>query len=262
MKMVFRVIAAGALAAAALALAAGGQARNGASLSIVVTFTPTGTISVALPDGTPLGTTSGAPTVIPAGYYTIVLYGPGECIQLPLWELTGPGVNVQDNMHGGEVDTHSLPMTFQPSSTYTWHSDRNQAVVYTFKTSADTTGTKPPASSSATPTSSSGAASTDSPVGSSLLHFQGTLAGSVSAAGKLTLSFKGMTVRKLAAGRYVLTVTDQSKAAAFLLRKAKRTVTVTGEAFTGKRSATVSLTAGTWAVSPRAGATAYSIRVG
>jgi hypothetical protein len=64
------------LLAALLVLAPAAGARDAADLSLQVTFTATGSISVTLPDGAPVGTTSGAPTVIPAGYYTIHFSGP------------------------------------------------------------------------------------------------------------------------------------------------------------------------------------------
>src|SRR6185369_11301859 len=108
------------------------------------------------PDGTPVGTTSGAPTVIPAGFYTLTLNGPGECINLPLFELKGPGVNIQDDMLGGETDTHALYANFLPNSIYTWHIDRNQALLYSFRATSDSVG-------GATPTTSGSSTSTKTP---------------------------------------------------------------------------------------------------
>ena len=133
MKSALRLIAASAFLAGLLTLAPAAQSRTAASLSLVVSFTAEGVVSVSLPNGTPVGSTSGAPTVIPAGFYTIVLNGPGECINLPLLELKGPGVNIQDDMLGGETDTHNLYATFLPNTTYTWHIDRSQSIVHTFK---------------------------------------------------------------------------------------------------------------------------------
>src|SRR5262249_53853499 len=108
---------AGALAAVLVALAPTAHASRVANLSLRVTFTPAGKITVTLPDGTPVGTTAGAPTTIPAGYYTLLFYGPGECINLPLFELRGPGVNINDDMLGGETDVHTLYATFAPNAT-------------------------------------------------------------------------------------------------------------------------------------------------
>ena len=80
------LLAAAALAALALAFAPGAGA---VSLSLDVSFSATGQISVTLPDGTPVGSTSGAPTVIPAGFYTVVLSAPGGCTELPYFDLEG-----------------------------------------------------------------------------------------------------------------------------------------------------------------------------
>src|SRR5438128_3676834 len=98
-----RIVPVCALVAGLLALAPAAQARRADSLSLIVNFTPSGVVTVTLPGGASVGTTSGSPTVIPAGFYTVVLHGPGECINLPLFELKGPGVDIQDDMLGGEV---------------------------------------------------------------------------------------------------------------------------------------------------------------
>src|SRR5262245_6217706 len=138
-------LAAGVLCVAGilLSLAPVGQAQRAANLSLTVNFTAAGVVTVTLPDGTPVGSTSGAPTVIPAGFYSLNLAGPGECINLPLFQLSGPGVNIQDDMLGGEVEKNTLYATFLPNTTYTWHIDRSANVVHSFRTSSDVVGTQP-----------------------------------------------------------------------------------------------------------------------
>jgi hypothetical protein len=252
-----------ALAAAVLALAPAAHGARVANLSLRITFTAAGAISVTLPDGTPVGTTAGAPTLIPAGYYTLLFYGPGECINLPLFELRGPGVNINDDMLGGETDIHTLYATFTPNATYTWHSDRNEAVVYSFRASSDVVGTQAAASGSSTGSTGSGAKPTSQDiVGSAVLPFRGTLTGAVSAAGRLTLAYKGKSVTRLEAGRYTVKVDDRSSTNGFLLQKPKHAaVSVTGGMFLGKRSLAVTLTAGRWLVRPSVGKTTYAILV-
>jgi hypothetical protein len=254
---------ASALAASALALVPAAHASRTASLTLRVTFTAAGAITVTLPDGTPVGTTGGAPTVIPAGYYTLAFYGPGECINLPLFELRGPGVNINDDMLGGETDVHTLYATFAPNATYTWHSDRNESIVYTFRASSDVVGT--PSSASAPSTSSSGShpkATSQDVVGSAILPFRGTLTGAVTAAGRLTLAYKGRSVTSLKAGRYTVAVDDRSSTNGFVLQKPKHAaVRVTGGMFLGKRSLAVTLTAGKWLVMPSVGKPTYAIVV-
>jgi hypothetical protein len=254
---------ASALAAALVAFVPAAYGSRSASPSLRITFTAAGSITVTLPDGTPVGTTGGTPTMIPAGYYTLLFYGPGECINLPLFELRGPGVNINDDMLGGETDVHTLYATFAPNSTYTWHSDRSEATVYTFRASSEVVGTQSPATGSSTPSSSSTAKATSQDiVGSAVLPFRGTLTGGVTAAGRLTLAYKGKSVSKLEAGRYTVAVDDRSSTNGFLLRKQKRApVSVTGGMFLGKRSLAVTLTAGRWFVLPSAGKATYAIVV-
>ena len=69
----------------------------------------------------------------------------------------------------------------------------------------------------------------------------------MSAAGKLSLTFKQKSVTTLKAGRYTLSVADLSKTAGFSLQNGKRTLAVTGAALVGKRSRVITLTAGQWA---------------
>ena len=62
-----RLIAAGFLAAALLVLPSAALGRAAANPLINVNYSLSGSIAASLPDGTPLGTTSGSPTVISAG---------------------------------------------------------------------------------------------------------------------------------------------------------------------------------------------------
>lgn len=258
-----RLLAASTVLASLLVAAAPGQARRAATPSLRITFTAAGSIAVTMPDGTAVGTTSGAPTVIPAGSYTLLFFGPGECINLPLFELRGPGVNINDDMLGGETDTHTLYANFVPNATYTWHSDRNDSLVYTFRTSGDVVGSSGTSTvpSSGSPGSNARPTSQDI-VGSAIVPFRGTIAAAVSAAGTLTFSYKGKSVSSLKAGRYTFAVSDKSSTSGFVLEKSRRSaLSVTGSSFLGKRSIAVTLTTGTWLVMPRVGQTAYSFVV-
>ena len=254
-----RLIAFGTLAAA-LILAAAGQARRAAGQSLAVTFSPSGTITVTLPDGTPVGTASGAPTVIPAGYYIVLLAGPGGCTYLPLFELKGPGVDLFDDMSGGELNYDSRNAYLQPNATYTWRNFGTPSVVYSFATSATIQGS-PPVAGSPVPSSSHSTVSSQDVVGSGVAPLRGRLTGVVSAAGRLTLARGGKSITGLKAGRYAITVSDRSSSDGFMLKGKSRTVTVTSAAFLGKRSVTIRLTAGRWIVTPRPGAVTFSILV-
>ena len=255
-----RLIASSAAAAGLLMLAPAAQGRIAANPAIVVPFTASGAVTATL-NGAPLGSTSGAPTTMPAGYYSVVLNGPGDCINLPLFELSGPGVDLQDDMHGGEVDTHSIPAYFVPNSTYTWHIDRDASTVYTFKTTTAIVGTAPTGSGSSSPTTTPKPTSQDI-VGSAILPFRGTLTAAVSAAGTLTLAYQGKSIGTLKAGKYTIAVTDKSSTNGFMLEKLNHTaMSVTGTTFVGKRSTSVALTAGKWLVMHRLGKPTYSIVV-
>jgi hypothetical protein len=245
-----------------LILTPGAQGRTAANPSMVVTFSPSGSVTVTL-NGAAVGSTSGAPTTMAGGYYSIVLNGPGDCINLPLFELSGPGIDLQDDMHGGEVDTHSVPAYFVPNSTYTWHIDRNASVVYTFRTTSDVVGTAP-AGTNTTPTSTTKkpAPTSQDITGSGILPFRGTLTAAVSARGILTLAYKGKSVATLKAGKYTIAVSDRSSTNGFMLEKLQHALmSLTGTTFVGKRSMSINLTAGKWLVLHSPGKTTYSILV-
>jgi hypothetical protein len=237
-------------------------AEGAAPPTLVVTFSVNGSITVTLPDGTPVGSTSGAPTVIPAGSYTVLMNGPGGCIQLPLFQLSGPGASIVSDMNGGEVDASTFNAFFQPNATYTWHTDRGlSSGVHTFATSGTVAATGS-VQATTTPVASSGTPISNDVVGSAIAPFRGELTAAVSAAGTLRAAFKGKSLRTLAAGRYTVAVTDRSSSSGFLLQKGKHApVVVSGPAFTGKRSAMVALTPGTWTLESRAGTPAFTVVV-
>ena len=263
-SVAFGLVSLGAVAVGLLAFSPVAQGHGATSQSLEVNFSVNGTVAVSLPDGTPVGTTSGAPTVIPAGYYAVVVLGPGGCTQLPLFDLRGPGENIVDDMSGGEVTSETYSAYFMPNSTYTWRTDNlNPGIVHTFVTSGAVGGT-PLASSSAGPAASPGtpAPTSQDLVGSAIVPFRGKLSGTVSPDGALTLRYKGREVTNLIAGRYTITITDQSATHGFMLEKVARSpVSLTGGRFVGKRSASVELTAGQWHALSGLGSRSYSIVV-
>jgi hypothetical protein len=199
--------------------------------------------------------------MIPAGYYNVVLSGPGGCAYLPLFDLTGPGVSILSDMVGGEVDTYVYDAYFLPNSTYTWRNDRNPSVAYTFTTSASIVGTAPAPTTHGI-TGKHTTVSSQDLVGSAAVPLRGRLSGAVTPAGRLTFAYQGRSVSRLKAGRYEITVTDRSSTSGFLLQHANRVVQVTGSKFVGTRSASVPLTAGRWLILPTAGrAASYTIDV-
>jgi hypothetical protein len=256
------LIASSVFVAGLLTLPPAAQGRSAANLSLKVTFVINGTITVTLGDGTPVGTTSGAPTVIPAGIYTLELSGPGGCAYLPFFELKGPGQEIMEDLTAGELDYTSRIVNFLPSSTYTWRNSATPGVLHTFRTSPDVVGTAPPSVLPSTGEHSTTVSNQDV-VGSTRVPFRGTLTSAVTAAGRLTLAYKGKSVTKLKAGRYTIAVTDRSSSNGFMLKKKgqRAVVSVSGIAVVGKRSTSVRLTAGHWFVMARVGKKTYSIVV-
>jgi hypothetical protein len=254
------IVAAGALAAALLAVAPLGQARQAVTLTLNVNFSYTGQITLSLPDGTPVGTTSGSPTVIPAGYYSVILRGPGACTLTPYFMLKGPNVTITDNMSQGEEDFYEYVANFQPNSTYTWRNSENPSVVYTFVTNGSVVGTQPP------PVTWTGPLSTKSSnkdiVGSGLIPVRGTLTGTVGTGGQLDLAFNGKGVTNLKPGRYKLAITDKSATSGLMIENAKKKpVNITGARFIGKHTASVNLSAGTWLFMTGVGTKALTVFV-
>jgi hypothetical protein len=244
----------GVLAAALALVAAPGAAqatpaRASATLTLEVTFSASGAIAVTLPDGTSVGTTSGSPTVIPAGYYTVVMTGPGGCIEEPLFDLEGPGEQIQSDMNGGEITSAVYNAYFQPSATYSWRTDNvNPGVVHSFATSALVVGTQPASSSPASSASQTPAPTAQGIVGSKVSTAPlGTLTATVSAAGRLTLTTRGKTVSIVKPGQYRIEVTDHDPRASFVLQaNGAPPDALTRAGFVGSRSVTVTLTSGIW----------------
>ena len=246
-----------------LASASAAQSRVAAPLVLKVDFATNGAITVSLPNGTPVGTTGGTPTTIPAGYYVVEMSGPGGCTAMPHFSLKGPGTQIFDNLNEGESDYVEYNANLAPNSTYVWSSDAVPGVVHTFVTSSDVVGTAPPKSPGGLTSSNHTTVNSSDLIGSRILKFQGTIVGDVTTAGKVTLAFKGKSVANLKAGRYTVTVADKSSASGVMFQKAGHTAltAVTGPMFVGKRSAEIRLTAGKWLVVPHPGTTAYTIRV-
>jgi hypothetical protein len=220
-------------------------ARGASPLTLNVAFSTNQTIAVTLGDGTPVGTTNGVPTVIPAGYYTVQITGPmGLPEGLPYFQLTGPGVDLLSNLNEGGLESWRDQVTLATSSTYTWTDDAIPGVVHTFVTSAVVGGSAPAAAVSpkkGTPTQDQDI------VGSGVVATTGTLAASVSSGGRLSLLQNGGPVGSLLAGTYRIAVNDRSARAGLVVVKSGHAGrNLSGVRYVGKRSVSVKLTAGRW----------------
>jgi hypothetical protein len=260
-----RVIAVAALTAvASLATAAPGvRADNtpqlNAKFNINLTFTMT------TGDGAPLGSPSPPGRAIPAGYYAVNVDDTAQ-IGYMTFLLKGPGVEVRTTNDEGASAVLTFFVTFLPNSTYSFSDAVNPSLAPEyFSTSSTVLGST--TTSTTTSTSSGGAISNSgSPVGSQVKSkssssaksasasssaFRGTLDGTVTAAGKLSLTFNGKAVSSLKSGRYKVTVTDQSTKNGFTIQEAGRpATTVSNVTFVGRRSATLELATGQWLFYP------------
>lgn len=254
-KNLLRLLGTCAVLTALFVVAPGAQARTADNPAIDVQFSISGQIAVSLVDGTPLGTSTGAPTVIPAGYYTLQLIGPGGCANVPYFDLKGPGTSIVDNMDEGELATSSYNLHLLPNSTYTWRNDDVvPSTVYTFTTSSATVGA-PPATvgKSGLSASSHGTAQSVNPFRTPT-PVRGKLTGVVNASGKLSIAYNGKSVSSLKSGIYTIVVTDKSSTKGFMLSGKAKSVSVTGSSFEGTKSRSVTLTAGKWVFAPGLGA--------
>ena len=222
--------------------------------TIDVVFNANSTLTVTL-NGAQLGTSSGAPTVIPPGTYNMSLTDTALVSDVE-FHLQGPGVNLISNMSYGEQISEVWVEVFAASSTYTWKDDFKPATVWTFVTSnAASVGTPNSGSAgassgkSSTPISSgkTGKSSSTDVVGSAIVPFRGNLVGTVTASGAVSLKLSGKPVGNLKAGKYTFSIADGSKKAGFNLQQIKNSpITITTSAFTGKKRKTLTLKAGQW----------------
>ena len=205
-------------------------------------------------NGTPLGSSAAPGVSVPPGAYQVVVDNSIGDVGFT-FHLTGPGVNLQTDVAGGEQDTETWNETFQPSSTYQFEDDTNPAATLRFFSTAASGGVSSIGAAAGAGAAGSGTTSTGAVGPKSgttakqppVLPARGTLVGSVSKTGKLTLERAGKPVATLAAGRYTIRVTDRTKRNGFILQESGRASrSLTTAPFVGVKSVTVSMPAGQW----------------
>ena len=75
---------------------------------------------------------------------------------------------------------------------------------------------------------------------------KGTLTGTVTAAGKATLTYKHKPVTTLAPGLYKVTIADKSTKVGFIVQTSHSTTTVSTGPAVGTKTVTINLKAGQW----------------
>ncbi len=243
-----------ALAAPDAAAAAAGPADNAPVLTLA--YSAANTLELTPPGGSPLGAGAPAPLVPPGAYQVVIIDSAADGTDpVHMFQLSGPGVDLLTDLQGGDDKSEIYAETLAPNSTYTFQDDDEPSlgpiVFQTSSTPAPAAASPPTTSeSSTTATTGNGSQSSNSSiVGSKAVTetFRGNLAASVSASGKLSLTREGKRVTTLKAGRYEVTVRDRSGRAGFVIQELRGSPRTLARApFTGKRSATIVLSAGQW----------------
>ena len=87
----------------------------------------------------------------------------------------------------------------------------------------------------------------DAGLSTTIVPFRGTIAATVSAAGKLGISVAGKTISSLKSGRYSISVRDSSANAGFAVQRARgQPITITTKVFVGRKATIVDLKPGQW----------------
>ena len=254
--MPFRVRFLGVLIGLALAACAVGVPSSVAA-SIVLTLNADNTLELRLDNGVRIRPSS-PPAVIAPGTYAAVVISevPDSKDDYHMFHLAGPGVNLQTDLLAGDDRAEPHSISLQPNATYTFRDERNLSLgSIVFSTSGAGTAVSAGSNASTGSGSSSGGGTTSNTpvtsnndtVGSKVIRNQGSLTAGVTTTGKLTLRFKGKSVGALKAGRYTISVLDETSNAAFVLQQPrKQPVTLSSKAHVGRSTKTVKLTPGQW----------------
>jgi hypothetical protein len=254
-SLVPRSIVAVLLLAAGVALAGQSSSRAAAAPTLYVTYALNCTFVITDDSGKTV-------TSIAPGAYQVQVTTPGSfsgvdlsgisdftaCKGFPQFQLTGPGVNVQTTLNGGDASQDVLSATFQPSSTYVAQDNNQPSVAHaTFTTLAAGTAPAPTGTTTSAGTTTGTTTTTPGTKTTPSGTVKGTLKGSVSAGGALKLTYKGKSVITLQPGLYAFSVADKSKTNGFIVQELHgATTTVSGIASVGTRSVTINLKVGQW----------------
>jgi len=197
----------------------------------------------------------GAVSSVAPGTYQIVVFTPfafgngNAACEAIKFHITGPGVDLETDLGGGDEETEQHTVTLQPGGTYTVQDDGRPAQTRRTFTVATSGSVSSPSTSSPNPTSSSSSSGskTGTPSKDVVGSAVGTLDAVVSTNGKVTLMKAKQGVSFLKSGRYTIRVVDRSKNAGFAVQTVKHKPTTLSTApFTGSRAVTVTLAAGQW----------------
>jgi hypothetical protein len=262
------------VAAALGLLVLGASYSRAASPPLLLALNPGNVLEVVASGSTHIRTTTAPGTVIASGSYQVTLtnlVGDADDNVAHVFRLSGPGMNFQSDLVGGDEPTESHLMTLAANATYTFEDLRNPQfgrVVFTTSSAVTSSegGSSGGSSGSLSGTAgntSSGTAKNKTVVGSNIVVARGTLSGDVGTTGKLTLARNGKSVSSLKSGRYKIVVLDESGRRGFFLQKLGRAaVKLTGAAYIGRHTVTMTLKPGQWMFYATTGRKSYFVVTG
>jgi hypothetical protein len=170
------------------------------------------------------------------------------CHGAPMFQLTGPGVNLFTTMSAGCSVDLLFPETFQPNATYVGQDNNQPSATRTTLTieGSGAPATPPPITISGATSSQEGDI-----VGSALggrPASPATLSASIGANGGSVLTLNGKPVTTLRSGRYTFAITDKDSKSGFTLLGPdwKAPSALTKPNFVGRVAKTLRLTSGRW----------------
>ena len=256
----FSALSAAVLLAAVLVGSGSGAANDAGLPTLYVAYAMNCTFSITNDAGAPI--TQIAPGTYQVQITTPVVFADVDltddqgtmvaCQSFVQFQITGPGVNLATTLQDGDEDYGLIDATFQPGSSYAAVDNNQPSVARVVFTTASSGAPVIPTTRLRRRTGKGSSqsqliGSKSSTATKSAVVSRGTLLATVSAGGRLSLTFGGKPVSTLKSGRYTITVDDHSKRSGFLVQESGDTAsTVSTGAFTGKRSVTVSLAKGQW----------------
>jgi hypothetical protein len=248
-----RIAALGALAAACCVPAGAATPIFSTVPAMYVTYSANCTFTLTTDGGITIDSPSAPGVQIPPGPYQLqIRTAPDGSLQpaacpAPSFQLTGPGVSYASTAVGGAGGPVQATQTFQAGATYVAVDANHLSLgekVFTTAASGSSSSLLPPPPADA----GAGGATQADLIGSAIMPFRGTLEATVvGGSARSTLVAGGKAVTTLRAGRYTVVAVDRSTTDGLFVRKqGRKPTTLSGIAFTGRRSVSVNVTVGTW----------------
>jgi hypothetical protein len=222
-----------------------------ATSALTLEYTESGTLTLITAAGTTFRSTTTPGAVISPGQYQVIFNNdmPDSHDIQHQFRFQGPGVNLQTDLAAGDNKTELYDVVLAPSATYVYADDRQPNLARITVTTASSASVAAGSTTTSHGAPSSGTSTNSSIAGSDIKKhpFRGKLAAVVGGSGKLTLTAGGSPITRLLSGRYAITVSDRTARGGFTVQHAgKKAIALTGAAFVGTRTVTVTFTVGGW----------------